>query len=1105
MNSTTNLSADRLALLQQLLRDEGLGDKVVHTIPRRRAEGPVPQSSAQQRLWFLEQLTPGTPLYTIETTLRLPFPVDVSVLERAFNEIVRRHESLRTVFRHDGGQPVQVILPELTVSLPLVDVTHFDASERQAQAAQATAEWCSNPFDLSTGPLVAATLLKLDDDDFVLVARMHHIVSDGWSVNVFLNEITALYDAYARGAPSPLPQLPIQYADYAQWEQAQSNANVFAGQLDYWKTQLANAPALQLPHDFPRPHTLSVAGATQCARLEPGAVRRLNELGRHNDATPFMTVLAGFVALLARYTGQDDIVVGTPISGRGRPELEPLIGFFTNNLVLRVDLSSDPSFTELVQRVRSIVLAAMANADLPFGKLVEALHPARETTDTPLFNVVFAFQEAGELEPHTAELEALPGTAKFDLTMSCLHSDNALTLAAEYSTDLFQQETIGRMLTHLRTLLGAAAERPHVPVSQLALLTAQERDCLLHGWQGRTVNRSHSDCAHDLVQRCAQQWPERVAVCDGSAVLSYGELNRKANGLALMLREAGVRDGSIVPLQLQRSAALVVAQLAVLKAGAAFAPLDPAAPAQRVAQVLEELGSQVMLVDAQTQPAASARCTLRLDHILPALDGPTQLEPGAASPQATAYVIYTSGSTGRPKGVRIAHRSLVNLIEWHRSAYDVTCEDRATVLASPGFDASMWEIWPYLACGAALHVVDAQARDDPEKLWALLEERAVTLAFLPTPLAEVALRQPLPARLGLRALLTGGDRLHRLPDRDLPFPVFNHYGPTENTVVSTWGIAGAGDGLEPHIGRPIDNVRAYVLDKRHQLVPPGVRGQLFLGGAGLTVGYVGTGRTDASFIASPFVSGERLYATGDLVRWRGDGNLEFVGRNDCQVKIRGHRIELGEIESVLAEHERVREAVVVAQARNASGARLVAYVASSEDHAASPQELQSFLAERLPAYMVPASFVVLDRLPVNANGKVDRDVLPEPPEPPGNRSRASYRAKSEEQVAAIWKEVLGIEDVGPYDNFFDLGGHSLLLVALQTRLREAFDRPVAIVDLFRYPSVSAFAAYLDEQQDVQQLASEARARVEKQAATQRAAASVRSRARERLEDRHGGR
>jgi amino acid adenylation domain-containing protein len=1103
MSSVAKISPEKLALLEQMLREEGLAEDSRQTIPRRKIFSPVPQSSAQQRLWFLEQLSPGTPLYNIDTAMRLPFAVDIDVMQRALDEIVRRHESLRTVFRADDGEPVQVILSESTVPLELIDLTTDDPGERESEAARINAQACSKPFDLATGPLVAAALSKLSDDDYLLAARMHHIVSDGWSVNVFLIELSTLYDAFARGEPSPLPELPVQYADYAAWEREALRRGAFDEQLAAWKKRLENAPPLQLPYDFPRPRMQSVAGATQFIRVGHRVTERLSELSRQNDATMFMTLLAGFEVLLARYTGQEDIVLGTPISGRGHPELEPLIGFFVNNLVLRTDVSGDPEFVEVVRRVRSVVLSAMANSDLPFAKLVEAVRPTRDTTQTALFSVVFTLLTQEEFQASGPELDPTPGTAKFDLTMSCLEANGDIIIAAEYSTDLFRHDTIRRMLLQFGTVLEGAADRPHFTISQMPLLTAEERRDLLGSWQGQAVQLFGSECAHELVQQCARQHPDRTAITDGRVSLTYQELDRKANALALLLREAGVRDGTIVPLLLWRSAELVVSQLAVLKAGGAFAPVDPSEPRQRLAQVLDELSSPILIAGVETD---FSRPTLRIDEILPALDGPARLEFSAGAPEATAYVIYTSGSTGKPKGVRIAHRSLVNLIEWHGRTYNVTCDDHATLVASPAFDASVWEIWPYLAAGASLHVVDSASRVDPSKLWAFLADREITIAFLPTPLAELMIQMPLPAKLRLRALLTGGDRLHRCPRRNVPFTLFNHYGPTENTVISTWGAVDPDPAREPHIGRPIDNVRAYVLDRWHNLVPTGVYGELFLGGVGLASGYLGSNEAAAAkFIPSPFAAGERLYATGDIVRWRGDGNLEFLGRGDSQVKIRGYRIELGEIESVLCDHERVREAVVIARPQRGSGLRLAAYVSANGDKAVTPRELQQFVSERLPAYMVPSAFVVLDRLPLTPNGKLDRDALPEPPETKANPAPVAYRIRTEARIAAIWSEVLGVGNIGPHENFFDLGGHSLLLVALQAKLQEAFDRPIAVVDLFRYPTVAAFAACLTEQQDGHHLAAEAHSRVDKQASTRRATAAGRARARNLLEDKHDGR
>jgi len=927
------LSAAKRALLEKRLSGQ---DAETQTIPRRQTLSYAPLSFAQQRLWFLHQLEPDSIAYNMPTALRLTGRLNTDALEWSINEIIRRHEILRTTFRLIDNQPVQIIAEQLMLKLPVVDLQ--TAEEREVM--RLATEEARRLFDLETGPLVRARLLRLNAEEWVLIFTMHHIISDGWSMGVLVNEMAALYKSYIQDEPSPLAELPVQYADFAEWQREWLTQGNLERQLQYWKQQLGGElPILELPADGVRPPRQSFRGAVQRFTLSEELSAAIKNLGRQEGATLFMTLLAAFQSLLHRYTNQTDILVGTGIANRNRAELESLIGFFVNTLVLRTDFGGRPAFRELLGRVRDLTLEAYAHQDLPFERVVEELQPARDLSRNPIFQVSFALQNAPmqELELpgltlRTQEFETL--TTRFDLECHMWDVAGGLQGFFFYSTDLFDEATVERLIEHYRKFLEAVVANPDRRVSEVDFLTEDERRKLLFEWNEIQHPIARDICAHQLFEAQAAKTPGALAVEFAGEQLTYAELNERANQLAHQLRALGVGPEVLVGLSVERSLELVIGMLGILKAGGAYVPLDPSYPRERL---------QFMIEDAKPAVLLTPEGLSTTDYHGSDPDLIRGFDP--YDPRHPCYVIYTSGSTGLPKGVAITHGSLMNLITWHQRVYQVSASDRATQVAGLAFDASVWEMWPYLTAGASIHIADEETRLSPEKLIEWLDAKRITISFLPTPLAEAVLEEQWPPEVCLRTLLTGGDRLRRAPRSGLPFRVANNYGPTENTVVTTWTFVNEeinnGSVTPPPIGRPIDNAKVYVLDEELRLVPIGVIGELFVGGENLARGYLNNPDLTAErFIPNPFSvdPGERLYRTGDRVRLLGDGQIEFVGRVDEQVKVRGFRIELGEIEATLAEQEEIKEAVVVAREDSAGEKRLVAYVVPRAESQSMDQE-----------------------------------------------------------------------------------------------------------------------------------------------------------------------
>ncbi|QSQ26344.1 amino acid adenylation domain-containing protein [Pyxidicoccus parkwayensis] len=1041
-------------------------------------------SFAQLRLWLVDQYQPGSALYNIPAALRLKGALDVVALERAFTEVVRRHQSLRTTFRAREGRPVQVIHPGMPCELEVEDLRHLPEPERTREALRLAREEAQRPFDLARGPLLRTGLVRLADEEHLLLVTMHHIVSDAWSLSVLIRELGALYEAFLTGQPSPLPELPIQYADYAVRQREWLQDDVLDGQLAYWKRQLEGAPpSLELPTDRPRTADTRNPGAMMNVELPAGLSRNLKNFCRAEGATLFMGLLAGLQALLARYTGQDDISVGAPIAGRRQAETEGLIGFFVNTLVLRTKLGVDPTFRELLGRVKEVTLGAYSHQDVPFEKLVEVLKPARQLGHTPFFQVALGLLNTPPLELSLRGLTLTPvdavdsGTSKFDFTLTLVESPRGLAGTVEYRTDLFEPSTVTRMMEHLRVLLENAVLYPTRRLSELSLQATVERRRVLVDWNATSVEYPRDASLHSLFEARAAASPEAVAVvAPGGRTLTYGELDRRANQLANHLRADGVRVGDRVALCMEHAPEAVVAVLGILKAGAAYVPLDPSAPPERMGFILHDTGATRVLTlegAARHLPADAARPVF-LDTEAARIAASPDTAPSVDVTGADlAYVMYTSGSTGRPKGVCVPHRAVTRLVVGTGFA-KLGPDEVLLQLAPLAFDASTFELWGGLLHGARLVVPPPHALS-LEELGRLLDSHRITTLWLTAALYEQMVVSQPAALARVRQVLAGGDVLP--PERVREHLAFggrlvNGYGPTEGTTFTCCHVLTdpAGVGHSVSIGKPIANTRVYLLDASLRPVPVGVPGELFIGGDGLAWGYLRRPDLTAEcFLPDPYSSapGARLYRSGDLARWLPDGRLQFLGRRDAQVKLRGFRIEPGEVEVVLSRHPGVREVTVLARDDMPGGKALVAYLAPRNAQTVDSQALRAFLRKTLPEYMVPSAFVALDALPVTQNGKVDRRALPHP-DSVGAGERGGEpvapRTPVEEQVAALMCHVLRRERVGVHDDFFALGGHSLLATQLLSRIQHTLGVEVPLRAMFEGPTVADLARQIEGEQ-----------------------------------------
>ncbi|VEP12991.1 Non-ribosomal peptide synthetase [Hyella patelloides LEGE 07179] len=1080
------LSPEKRALLLERLQKQKAPTKPKIQKKSRTDSATFPLSFSQQRLWFLDRLETDSPVYNVPAAVEIEGKLDINILERCFGAIAYRHESLRTHFDLLDGQPVQIIEPSSELKISVINLCNLSDSEQTAKIRELATNEAKKPFDLSQSPLLRITLLRLESERQILLFTMHHIVSDAWSKGVLIRDFTQLYTSFLANQEANLPDLPIQYADFAVWQREWLQGETLQTQLSYWRERLKNLPPpLELPSDRPRPDRQTFRGAVQQFIVPPALTETLQSFSQQQDATLYMTLLAAFKTLLYRYTNQTDITVGSPIANRNRAEIEGLIGFFTNTLVLRTDLANNPTFLDVLLRVRETALGAYSHQDIPFEKLVETLQPERHLSHSPLFQVLLAFHDIPvlpKLPGLTFKLLDLDSaTAKFDLSLLIrLDPEQGLIGTLEYNCDLFDSGTIERLAQHFLILLNSIIADPNQPISHLELLSPTEKHQLLETWN-QTDSNYPQKSVHQLFEIQVAETPNAIAVEFGSETLTYSALNRKANQLAHRLRSLGILANSPVGICLRRSPLMAVAVLGTLKAGAAYVPLDPNYPEAHLRNAIADARIQVLLTQKDiVAELPSVDSVLCLDSDYSSID--TESEDNlleVATPDNFAYIIYTSGSTGKPKGVTMTHRALSNLIYWQRENSQLATGAKTLQFTSLSFDVSFQEFFSTWSQSGTLVLINETLRQDPDRLLEFLVEGEIERLFLPfvalSQIAEAAERKGIIPQ-HLRKVITAGEQLQitsaiaqffqALPECILQ----NQYGPSETHVVTAYTLRGKPEtwSLLPPIGKAIANVETYLLDRYLQPVPIGIPGELYVGGVALARGYLNQSELTAQkFIPHPFRVGSRLYRTGDLARYlpalkdtaSHNRNLQYLGRRDRQVKLRGFRIELGEIEAVLSQHPAVKEvALKVWSEQELSDRRLVAYIVSKTQPAPSFEELRTFLRTRLPQYMIPATFVTLNALPLTPSGKIDRSALPKPQK--DYATAASYiapRSPLERQIAAIWQEVLDIERAGINDNFFDLGGHSLLLIQLRTRLETLLSRDIPLVELFQYPTIAAFS------------------------------------------------
>ncbi len=1060
-------------------------------ISRGAVEGAPPLSFAQQRLWFLDQLDPGNSAYNVPVLLRVDGPLNIAVLKQSVEEIVRRHEALRTVFRSTDGQPVQEILPPRSLDLAVTDLQALPPGDREARGVHLAGEEAMKPFDLSRGPMIRVNLWQVDAEAFLLLVTMHHISSDGWSIGVLMTELVSLYDAYVAQKPSPLPDLEIQYADYAAWQRLWLQGEVLERQLSYWKRQLAGAPpVLELPPDRPRPAVQNMRGRQQPVVLSRELTEGLKALSRRHNVTLFMTLLAAFETLLHRHSGQSDILLGVPIAGRVRAETQGLIGFFVNTLVMRADFADDPTFAELLRRVRRTSLESFEHQDLPFEKLVEELHPERDPSYNPLVQVMFAFENAPMpaapshvLKLHPLRIES--GTTKFDLTLT-LYDEDGLRGFFEYASDLFDPDTIRRMEGHFQTMLRGIIADQEQRVSMLPLLTESERQTLIVDWNRAGTAAPTTATVQELFEAQVNRTPDADALGFGDRRLTYRQLNRWANQLSHALRAQGVGPEVPVALCMEQSLEMMMAVIGIFKSGGAYVPVDPQNPPERIAFILTDTRPAVILTQRallDRLPAVPGRVLcIEPDFSFPGPDSGENL-PLEVTPDNLAYVIYTSGSTGKPKGVQITHRALaIHSLETVQ-CYGLCPTDRMLQFFSLSFDASLEQIFPPLICGAMVMVRDVEVWS-PAEAYRKVGELGLTVLHMSTAywheLAQGWSSLPGPS-LRLRLVLVGGEAMMRAsvdlwqqgPTEGVR--LLNAYGPTETTIAATTYEVPARDPKTAAVaarGIPIGKRRGdrslYILDGHRQPVPIGVAGELYIGGDTVSRGYLNRPELNEQVFLPDHLSGtpgKRLYRTGDRARFLAGGDVEFLGRNDSQIKIRGFRVELGEIESALVSHPSVAESAVLVAGEGGVEKMLVAYIVWKEGAAASTAEVRAYLGDRLPGYMVPSVYVPLKAMPLTSNAKIDRRALPAPDASKVERvtDYIAPRDPLEQQLTNIWQKLFEKRPIGVRDNFFELGGHSLMAVRLFSQVERLTKKTLPLVTLFQAPTIERLAGVLRQQ------------------------------------------
>ncbi len=1083
-----NLSPEKLALLQERLSKKVVpGIKKFRISPRQSAD-PAPLSFSQQRLWFLNQLEPDSP-FNIAIAIQLIGSLNVDALTQTLSAIVDRHQALRTTFASVDGKLVQVIAQVQLVEINTINLSQLASSDRETEVQRILRTEPQQPFNLGTELMLRASLIQLNDEEYILLLVMHHIAADGWSVGILFRELASFYESFAVGTSLALPELPIQYADFADWQRQWLTGEVMESQLNYWRQQLADAPRfITLTTDRPRPSIQTFAGGTKYFQLNRGLTQQLKELSQQSGSTLFMVLLAAFATLLSRYSGQDDVVIGSPIANRNHSEVESLIGCFINTLALRTQLQGNPTFLELIERVKEMTLGAYDHQEFPLEKLVEELQPERSLSHALLFQVMFVLQNApmGKLELpgltlNLLELEDL--TAQNDIFLSMTEAETGLTAELGYNSDLFDRATIERLAINFQTLLESIVANPHQQVAQLPILGAIEQKQLVVDWNSTKAAYPLEQGFPQLFEQQVESTPDAIAVVFADKQLTYQELNARANRWARHLVELGVGAEIVVALMCDRNLDFLTAMLAIFKAGGAYLPLSPDHPAERLQQILSKSRVPLVLAGKQRESVVSPiidqlEITTQLVYIedLDQLDRSTDNLPIRCTPDNLAYVIYTSGSTGTPKGAMLEHRGMLNHLYAKVTDLNLSANDIVAQTASQTFDISIWQFLVALLVGGKVEIIPTEIATDPIQLLSLVQFQRISILEIVPSLLRMTLQQIEDGAMStelssLRWLLLTGETLSPQLCRQWfehypNIPMINAYGPTEcSDDVTHYPIYASppAETLNLPIGRPISNNQLYILDHRSQPVPIGVAGELYVGGIGVGRGYLNAPElTQQAFIPSPFAQSadKRLYKTGDKARYLTDGNIEFLGRIDYQVKIRGFRIELGEIEAVLNQYSQVREVTVIAREEQPGNPYLAAYIVASQ--AVTASDLRDFLKQKLPDYMVPGVFVFLDAIPLTPNGKVDRNALP--------MSDLNFSATNDfvppatptqADLAKLWAEVLNIPQVGIYHNFFELGGHSLLATQIVSRLPALFGVELPLRRLFESPTVAELAESID--------------------------------------------
>lgn len=1073
-NQRSQRTADRQTLLTQRLQKALQADARLYDIPRLPQDEPKLLSYAQQRLWFLDQLMPGNCLYTIPLLLTFTGVLNIDALTSSLEKLLQRHEALRTTFATIEGELQQVIAPAQPLVLPVVDLA---GPEQETLKQHVIDEEIRRPFDLTRDSLFRALLLCWSDTQHFLLLTIHHIVFDGWSKDILLKELAAYYEAFVSGQPAGLADLPIQYSDYAGWQRSWLQGERLQKQLTYWKEQLAGAPGLlELAADRPRPAQPAFQGASQHFTLSDSLLEKLQALSRSAGVTLFMTLLAAFQTLLYHYSGQEDIVVGTPVAGRVREATEGIIGLFVNTLALRTSLKENPPFRLLLDRVRRTASGAFAHQDLPFERLVEEIGGARSLSHHPVFQVMFILQQAapGELTLPDLTLslaELGTGTAKFDLTFELYESAGALSGRVEYNTALFEISTIKRMVTHWQRILEGCVADPEQRLSDFQLLSEAEQQQLLSTWAQSAQPFPQHFCLHQLIEAQVRRTPEAIALVCEDERISYRELDKKANQLAHYLQQHGVGPEVLVGIFMERSLEMVIALLAVLKAGGAYLPLDRAYPQQRLEFMIEDARAKIILTqqrmsqDVPGLPVSLICVDTEWEDIARESEQAPTSEVTAIN---SAYVIYTSGSTGQPKGAQIEHRGLINYLTWAMGAYESAHAGTFPLYSSLAFDLTVTSLYLPLLTGNTLFILSPHL-SGVDLIAALARVHTFQSAkFTPAHLELLIqdAKQHGPGMHALRHVIVGGEALpvELVKSWFAYYPqtiLYNEYGPTETTVGCIMQKITSSetfcDWQTIPIGHPIANTRIFILDGEKQMVPIGVKGEIYIGGAGVARGYLHRPELTAErFLELPFSPGERVYRTGDIGLYRDDGVIEYYGRTDQQIKIRGFRIELGEIEAALRVHSAIRECVVIAQEEKLQGKRLIAYIVPEQEQSLSVSDMRPFLLKSLPDFMVPAAFIILKTLPLTAHGKIDRSALPAPEQEASTREEvfAGPRTPTEEVLTSIWLEVLHIKRIGIHDNFFAAGGHSLLAMQITSRIHEKFQVEIPLRSLFEAPTIA---------------------------------------------------